>query len=78
MTDETMSLFLEFAYRSEQEGRDPTLDGVLSPEDKARLTHLKVAGLVTTDDCEVMRTVIVSFTAAGVALARDHGHEVSG
>lgn len=74
ITDRSLALFLEYARDAPNWSGCPLVGGNVggSKEDRGNLTQLKRAGLIRTTEHE-RGMAYVEFTAAGKALAAEHG-----
>lgn len=75
ITDKSLALFLSYAWDAGNWSGTPLVGGNVGgdKEERGNLTQLKRAGLITTFSDN---GVWICFTAAGKALAAEHGIEV--
>jgi len=69
LTPRSLDLFLELAHDAGNWSGTPLVE--VTPAERGNLTHLKVAGLLTTHTDE--GDTFAAFTSAGRALAAEHG-----
>lgn len=73
LTRDSLDLFVELAEWAGDWSGNPLID--ITPAQRGNLSHLKRAGLLVTfesDDC-----MFASFTEAGIALAGQHGVDLT-
>lgn len=73
LTPASLALFLDLVEDAPNWSGSPMVS--VTPQQKGNLTHLKQAGLLDTFVDEGISFAL--FTEAGVALAAEHGHDLS-
>lgn len=73
LTQDSLALFLSLVEDAPNWSGTPLVS--VSPKERGNLTHLKMAGLLTT--FEDRGDAFAVFTEAGIALAAEHGHDLS-